>query len=638
MPFGHRPHAAAVACVAAFVTACALALSSSAQDGLPTPPPPPPPTGTATISGSVVAADTGAPVRRARVMLFSLSLPAPAPPSAAGSSGQVTAAVTQVVAVTSVQSGGTAAASSRPMPTRIQREAESDHAGRFEFRELPAGSYSISLQSPAGFVSPRSGDVIQVDEGQATTVTLRLDRAGVIAGRVLDEDGEPVVRAQVGALRWESMGGFRRMVPAQGASTDDLGEFRLFGLRAGDYYVSASPSYRSPSVDEGTRTGLVATYFPGVPSMAGATPVTVRPGRDTAGIEFRLLTAPIASISGSIVLAGGQPLPATLRPSVTLASQVDGQRVSSPSTIRPDGTFAVADIGPGDYYLIATAFPAGPFAGGPAQTRPGAFTQVTVDGNDLTVNLELNDGATVSGRVRIEESASAPSDPLAAATGGLVRPAGGVQRAQVYASQDPTGPLGLIGSSGTRPSAVAEDGSFTLSGLRGRLRLNASGPGVLKEILLNGRDITGESLELSGTERLDGLEIVLTREIGVLQGRVVNHAGEPVPAMVVVFPDDEARLFPGSPFMRLIRTAGPSPGPTRPDAPAPRVSPLPPGSFSVGPGLVPGRYRVVAFDLATNARMPPDVETLRELAPNAARVTIEAGRTAVVELRLGARD
>src|SRR5207248_8888823 len=69
--------------------------------------------------------------------------------------------------------------------------------------------------------------------------SFRLIPWGVIAGRVLDEEGEPLPWAQVSALREVYSNGKRRLSPEALVPTNDLGEFRLFGLKPGRYFVSA---------------------------------------------------------------------------------------------------------------------------------------------------------------------------------------------------------------------------------------------------------------------------------------------------------------------------------------------------------------------------------------------------------------
>src|SRR5206468_5450232 len=85
------------------------------------------------------------------------------------------------------------------------------------------------------------GTPVTLADGQElATIDLRVVRGGVITGRVLDEDGEPLARAVVTVQRYQYVRGERQLSPAGGDQTDDRGQYRVFGLPPGDYYVSAT--------------------------------------------------------------------------------------------------------------------------------------------------------------------------------------------------------------------------------------------------------------------------------------------------------------------------------------------------------------------------------------------------------------
>jgi hypothetical protein len=208
-----------------------LVFLSTAVSGQPPPPPPPviiqvppgmpgvpmpqmPPRdnaqpatpGTATLRGRVVAADTGQPLRKAQVRIFAAEL-------------------------------------------RENRMATTDADGKYEFKELPAGRYNVSA-SKGSYVVLQYGQQRPFEAGRPVEILDRqtvekvdfaLPRGGVITGRILDEFGEPLADAQVAAQRYQNMGGRRRLVPAgRPAMTNDIGEFRLFAIPPGQYYLSAT--------------------------------------------------------------------------------------------------------------------------------------------------------------------------------------------------------------------------------------------------------------------------------------------------------------------------------------------------------------------------------------------------------------
>src|SRR5947209_10574045 len=162
----------------------------------------PPPGGR--ITGRVVTGDTGRPVKRARAFITAAEL-----------------------------SGG--------------RGALTDENGIFDFTELPAGRYTLTV-SKSGFVSLsygqrrplQAGTPLQLADGQQLKgIEFRLPRGGVVAGHVFDEDGEPMAGAMVRVMRYQYLQGDRRLTPAGTAQTDDKGQYRIWGLLPGDYYVNA---------------------------------------------------------------------------------------------------------------------------------------------------------------------------------------------------------------------------------------------------------------------------------------------------------------------------------------------------------------------------------------------------------------
>src|SRR3954469_1968203 len=164
-----------------------------------------PPTPTGRITGRVIASDNGRPVKRARVFVTAAELP----------------------------DGG--------------RGVLTDDQGVFDLAELPAGRYTLTV-SKSGFVSLsygqrrplQAGTPLQLADGQQLKgIAFQLPRGSVIGGRVLDEDGEAMPGVSVRVMRYQYLQGERRLTPAGNAQTDDKGDYRVWGLMPGEYYVNA---------------------------------------------------------------------------------------------------------------------------------------------------------------------------------------------------------------------------------------------------------------------------------------------------------------------------------------------------------------------------------------------------------------
>jgi hypothetical protein len=588
---------------------------------------------TAKITGQVLAADTSLPVKRAIVRARG-GTPQPPAASAASAPGQP---VAQLSMTFSGSSGSTVP------PGMAQREVTTDDTGRFEMLDLPAGRYSVNVQAPATFVSPPSQSA-QVAAGGSATVNFRLDRGGAITGRVLDHEGDPLVRAQVSALQRRNLGGAARLMSAGSggfASTDDLGQYRLFGLPPGEYYVAASYSTPGPMLeptpsDNQPKYGYSPTFYPSAIGIDGAQKVTVRAGQDTSGVDVALVRAKLGSVSGRATDAAGNPITGS-RGYVSLvpAGELTTMMSSGGTRRREDGSFVISNVPPGRYMLIATA---GTGVVQPGGTREGAFKPVTIDGDDIVMDIQTNTGATVSGRIVIEGSAPAPTPSTSGSMAGV--------RARVSTRPAELGStMSSAASYGTGVN-VGDDLAFQLTGLRGALAVAATGPRMtLKSVIYAGDDIMLKGLDLAGTEKIEGVTITLTTDVAIIDGMVTTAAGDPGDAWVLVFSEDASKWVPGSPFVRTTRTR-PSPATMASGrgATAPGVQPTSAyanrqGGFVMN-GLLPGRYHVSALPYSSDPNSPAGVvpatdrDSLEKLRANAKTVRAAVGQASSVELRL----
>ena len=503
--------------------------------------------GTGSIRGTVAAGDTGEPLRRARLALSAPELQKP-------------------------------------------RVAMTDGQGRYEFRDLPAARFVLSA-SKTGYATMQFGQrrafepgrLVELAEKQLLEgVDLALPRGAVITGRVIDELGEPVVAACVAAMRLRFQAGARQPVAVgRAVETDDLGEYRLFDLAAGSYYVGVSSALFGETLTFGP------AFYPGTSSAAEAQTVAVKPGQIRSGIDVFLSPARLVQLAGVVIDARGSPLrDATVR------------AISVPSTgsysgvVRPDGTFTIAGLPQGEYLLSASGQ-----STETAQSEHGMLSVSAIGGDVTGLVVTATPGSRVSGRIMFERSARPPL-----ATANIILVAESVD--------------GRV-SAGARVGTLRGDWTFELTGQFGARLIRVAGlPGqwTLQAVLVGNRDITDTPLEITGGADIDGLRVVLTSRLTNVSGTVTDKDDKQVKDYsIVIFAEDATRWTGRS---RFVATA-------RPDLS---------GRFEIA-GLPPAAYLIAALNYIEEGTWE-DPEFLEWLRARATKLALVEDEKRSVELTL----
>ena len=321
-----------------------------------------------------------------------------------------------------------------------------------------------------------------------------------IVGRVVDAAGRPVPNAFVTALRPEAPPGPRlfSFVSVQlHAITGEGGEFRLDGLPHGRFYVVVLP--HNPPLDARSqlnRSGSGNTFYPSATEPAGAKLVASSLGFDQP-IIVTVTAARLGTIEGSVITAAGQPAHGGVL-GLTHGDGLFGLD-SRRAAIRNDGTFAIAGLQPGTYFLQyhESAWPP------PRGTVPlVSGAKVVVSGQALR-DVRVTPIAMVraTGRLVIDAAIRSRLDP---------------SRVQVGAS-----PVSFDGNPGPqRPGTVQADLTFQFA--------TWPGPGSLRVVVdarewavtairRHGVDVTNTAIDFVPGQEVSGLEIHLALREGAVR-------------------------------------------------------------------------------------------------------------------------
>lgn len=273
------------------------------------------------------------------------------------------------------------------------RSAVTDQDGRYEFGDLEAGRYRMTVQK-AGFALPfgPGGPEVNLVAGERrANVNVMLQKGAVIVGRVVDDAGEPVTDARVMTMRRPPTppGGISALdflVPSgPGAQTNDLGEFRLFGLTSGEHYVQAAPRSDFDGSSGARATTMLPTYFPGTTDSRAAQPINVGAGQTSSDVVIRMVTAPAFQVSGLVADETGRPVANAI---VRLMRDEPNGRppfAGSPwhqSRTDASGRFTINNAIDGTYTLLAIApvVVSGPTRGAGPSARGGAIRWSGISG------------------------------------------------------------------------------------------------------------------------------------------------------------------------------------------------------------------------------------------------------------------
>jgi protocatechuate 3,4-dioxygenase beta subunit len=418
--------------------------------------------------------------------------------------------------------------------------AHTDAAGHFVIPKIEPGRYKLQVEH-TGYVtqsygqdsgSPKShGAILTLDPGRKIQDLLfRMVPWAVISGRITDEDGDPVPNVEVQAMRHSFSEGKRELETEGDAQTNDLGEFRLYGLAKGRYFIRAQvqqdwqPALPESTVNDSSsnpETGYAPVYYPGTSDTSHAAAIDVSPGQEVPSVDFTFIPIRTFRIRGRVFDAiEGQPakdcwlflMPHD--PSLTrffgAGSQTDCNK----------GAFELRDVAPGSYYVVAGLRSSSSERSYRARV-PVEVTNTNVD----DVNLTIGPGMDLVGRVLVEGTGTVDLSDL---------------RVWLEDREDRFG-FGGPGNVDLKPDGTLKIQNMTEGTYH--VRIYDEPPDVyLRSARANGEDILEKGLTIAAGGSRDPLEIVLSSAGARIEGTVTDENGLPsAGAVVALVPEGQHR-------------------------------------------------------------------------------------------------
>jgi len=386
--------------------------------------------------------------------------------------------------------------------------------------------------------------------------------AAVIIGRVNDEDGEPMALIQVVALRRptdeeiDDREGLpsraQELRPAGMAQTDDRGQYRIFGLKPGEFYIKAVDQYEPMfhiiissewEVHDALGSQYAPVYYPGVTQISQAEAVPVTPGEE-GHMDFVMRRIKTVEISGRVIGADGKPATDVYLYLEELPAADYG--VFHGSEIDAKGEFKVKGVAPGSYMLHAQQHSS-------EEANYHATQKIEVGSDNIdSITLALGRGVNLSGRVEVSGAGTIQFERLS-----LNLISHDDQTASAWARVKKDGTFQLLD---------VPDGTFAFS-------MHGLDEGwYLKSVRLGADDLLAKGMEVEKGEGGGTIQVVVSNDGADLAGSVTQDDKPVIGARVRITPDPESSYNHSR-----SRTANTDQG----------------GRFSFV-GIAPGQYRVIA--------------------------------------------
>ncbi|HTA46516.1 MAG TPA: carboxypeptidase-like regulatory domain-containing protein [Bryobacteraceae bacterium] len=376
---------------------------------------------------------------------------------------------------------------------------------------------SLLVATRPGFLQQNKNAGSLVSGSPVHEVKIELMPQAVLYGKVVDDQGDPVNSVQLHLLAARVLDGRFRFQQEASASTNDLGEYRVAGLRKGRYFLCASTMNGIQAVSL-----AATTCYPGPVDGGNAGAMEITAGHEMK-VDFTLNQVARVHVRGTVTgLPDGRGVGISLAPRASGAAI--GGNASSPLR---EGRFDFA-VASGAYTLMADYFESGKHL----------FARVPVDvgSSDIdNVTVAMDTGFTVTGTVRIQTQSQQPARKLQ--FGVTLRPS----------------------DSTVAPGQVKWDtngSSFSFADLMpGAFRLEAFPPApyYVKSATLSGQDILSSELTVSGGA--GPIEIVLGDDGGSIEGDVVNADGQQVSGGVIALRNGRATIIPANGHFKLQNLA-----------------------------------------------------------------------------------